>query len=100
MMRRPYVIALKKEISRLLHQVKRWERNARYCRALNVTVPIDPVTDAKNLQFHLDELKRCQDALASRALQLGGVHPSASVLTTGCGAFVADLAALSAAVLY
>ena len=52
-MRRSSVIALKKEISRLLWFVKRWEENVRLVRALNVIVPMGPVTDAEDLEYHL-----------------------------------------------
>ena len=99
-MRRSSVIALKKEISRLLRFVKRWEENARLVRVLNVIIPMGPVTDAEDLEYHLGELKRWQDALTSRVLQLAGLHSGYGILTTGDGAFDADLVALAPAVLY
>ncbi len=100
-MRRTSVIALKKEIARLLRFVKRWEENARLVRVLNAAVPMDPVVDAEDLQYHLDQVKMWQDALTARVLQLAGIHSGFGILTTGDGAFDADLVALSpAAVLY
>ena len=99
-MRRSSVIALKKEISRLLRFVKMWERNARTCRAENAANPVDPVTDAADLQHHLDHLAVWQDALTARVLQLAGVRSGFGILTTGAGTFDADLVALSPAVLY
>ncbi len=94
-MRRLSVIALKKEISRLLLSVKTWERNARNCRAENAANPVDPVTDAADLQYHLDHLAVWQDALTARVLQLAGLHSGSGIMTTGQGRFDPDLVALS-----
>ena len=99
-MRRSSVIALKKEIGRLLRFVKRWEENARLVRVLNAAVPMTPVMNAEDLQYHLDQVKMWQDALTSRVLQLAGLHSGYGILTTGDGAFDTDLVALSPAVLY
>ena len=97
-MHRSGVIALKKEISRLLRFVKMWERNARDCRAANAATPVDPVTDAADLQYHLDQIRLWQDAVTARVLQLAGLHSGFGILTTGDGTFDADLVALSVGV--
>ncbi len=92
------VIVLNKEILLLLWFVKMWERNVSYCCAANTATPIDPVTDAKDLQYHLDQIKRWQDTLTASVLQLAWVHSGFGILTTGAGAFDADLVVLSAGV--
>jgi hypothetical protein len=97
-MRRSGVIALKKEISRLLLFVKMWERNTRNCRVFNEAAPGNPVEDAADLQYHLDQLAIWQDALTARVLQLAGLHSGFGILTTGDGTFDADLVALSVGV--
>ncbi len=59
---------------------------------------MDPVMDAEDLQYHLDQVKMWQDALTSRVLQLAGLHSGFGILTTGDGTFDADLVALSVGV--
>lgn len=84
-MRRPKVIAIKREIEGVLRHVNMYEGIVRDHRLQMVNSPGDPVTDAQTLQNLLNRQKSWQDALTRRVLQLSGLDSGNGIMSTPFG---------------
>ena len=84
-MRRPKVIAIKREIEGVLDYVNSYEGILQRHRAEMVNSPGDPVHEAALLQTMLNRQKSWKDALTRRVLQLSGLDSRAAAFVSRIG---------------
>ena len=84
-MRRAKVIAIKREIERVLTYVNMYEGIVQRHRVEMVNSPGDPVHEAALLQTMLNRQKSWKDALTRRVLQLSGIDSGDGIMSTASG---------------